>query len=142
MKFKELPQEVQDRLLAEIAENANKFCDGAFELKIYSKEGTRGIYARRSVGDCVNKYGHSWRLGGAQNWTIRFFGVQFERYTTPVGTRDWRLCESKTFGALILNDGTRIEIPKTLPKKKDVLALIASMPIFDATLIEKKRKKR
>ena len=141
MKFNELPQEVQDRLNAEIAEKANKFYDGAFELKIYSTAGTRGIYAYRSVAGCVNKNGHDWRLGGPQNWTIRFFGLQFESYTTPVGTRDWRLCESKTFNALILKDGTRIEIPKTLPKKKDVLALIASMPIFDASLVEKRKKR-
>jgi len=142
MKFEELPIEVQERLKAEIAEQANTFSDGAFFLKIYSKNGLRWIYAYRSVGDCVNKNGNPWRLGGPQNWTISYGAVQFESYKNPCGEKSWRLYEGKTFRSTKLKDGTVIEVPRTLPKKKDVLEFISTFPGFDPELLPKKRNKK
>ena len=141
MKFEELPIEVQEQLRAEIAAQANTISDSPFSLKIYSKNGKRWIYAYRCVGDCVNKNGNPWRLGGPQNWTIQYGAVQFESYRNPLGEKSWRLCESKVFSSKTLEDGSVLEIPRTLHKKAEVLEFIANFPGFDPELLPKKNRK-
>lgn len=142
MKFNELPKEVQDRLLSELAAKANTCHNTAFEIKIYSRNGKRYLYARRCVGDSVNKYGHSWRLGGPHCWEIQYGPVQFESYRDQLGQKDWRLTESTLFTSIKpgIHDGEEVFfVPKTLKSKKDVIDLISDLGKFDTSLLKRKK---
>ena len=139
MKFNELPIEVQDRLKSELAEKANKCTNTAFEIRIYSKTGKFWLWARRHVGSCVNKNGNPWILGGSHAWTVRFGDVGFRSYKNPLGQTDWMLDETVTYTGHELSTGEVIKIPKEVSTKKEVLALIASLPMFDYTLLNNKK---
>lgn len=127
MKFEELPAEKQKALNRERQQLKGKCTNTPYIIHIYNADGTRYFYARR----CCEAWsdpntGNSMPFGGGSHWRISYGAVQFERYTNPVGERDYRLCDGKRYGKSA--NGT--PIPCVLATKKEVLSLINQIGIF------------
>jgi hypothetical protein len=66
-------------------------------------------------------------FGGGTYWKIRYGKVEVGAFKSPVGTREYQLIDGHTYGKSA--NGT--EIPRTLETKKEVLALINAIRIFN-----------
>lgn len=127
MKFNELPVAVQERLNRERLTLKDKNYSGAYDIRLYNDAGTRYFSARRKQYSWNNDKGAYMPFGGGSRWYISYGCVQFERFRNPVGEIDYRLCDGKTYGKSA--NGT--VIPRELGTKKEVLAVIKSIGIFN-----------
>ncbi|MBP7856835.1 MAG: hypothetical protein KAZ98_03055 [Prevotella sp.] len=127
MKFNELPTDVQDQLNAEREKIKNKSVNTPYVVHIYNADGTRYFYARRVSEPWSDTKGNYMPFGGGSHWKLTYGAVQFEGYKNPVGERDYRLCDGKTYGKSA--NGT--VIPRVLGSKKEVLSIIKQIGIFN-----------
>ena len=127
MKFNELPMEIQEQLNSERDAIKGKCINTPYEIHIYNADGTRYFYAHRVSISWNDDKGNYMPFGGGSYWEVRYGVVQIEAYKNPIGQRDYRLCYGRTFGKSM--NGTII--PKRINKKKDVLAIIKSIGIFN-----------
>lgn len=126
MKFNELPTDAQISLNRERDELKGKCVNTPYVIHIYNAEGTRYFYARRISESWNDDKGHYMPFGGGSHWRLSYGAVQFEGYKNPVGERDYRLCDGKTYGKSV--NGT--VIPRVVSTKKEVLAIINQIGIF------------
>lgn len=130
MLFSELPVEVQERLNGERKAKAGRFTNDAYEIHLYNEDGTRYFRASRVCKPWVgvkDNHALSMPFGGGTYWSIAYGAVQFRSFRNPFGQIDYELCDGKRYGKSA--NGT--EIPSTLPTKKDVLALVKTIGIFN-----------
>ncbi len=127
MKFSELPTEVQQQLTNERAELAARKINTAYRVEVYNAEGTRYFEAFRCCNSWSDDKGNYMPFGGGTYWTIRYGAVQFHIGKDPFGGKAYSLCNGKTYGKSL--NGT--EIPAHLDTKKEVLALIKKIGIFE-----------
>ena len=137
MKYSELPEEIRKKLDEEYNELKNKLVvNSAFEISIYSKKGTRWFHARRYV--CSSRVGkHDFRFGGRNYWEVSYRGMNACVQKNVMGEKEYHLHDGIKYNAHINNKGERIEIPKELPTKADVLKLIEALEVFDMDLLRK-----
>lgn len=127
MTFNELPIETQEHLNKEREDLKGKSVNTPYMIHLYSKDGSRYFYARRVCEAWSNTKGNYMPFGGGSHWRMSYGRVQFERFRNPVGETDYRLCDGKTYGKSA--NGT--VIPRELGTKKEVLAVIKSIGIFN-----------
>ena len=127
MKFNELPSDKQQALNREREQLKGKCTNTPYVIHIYNAEGTRYFYARRCCEAWSDpKTGNYMPFGGGSHWRLTYGAVQFKGYKNPVGERNYRLCDGKTYGKSM--NGTII--PRTVGTKKEVLAIIQQIGIF------------
>lgn len=130
MMFSELPVEVQESLNGERKAIAGRCTNNAYTIHLYNEDGTRYFYARRACKPWVgfkDSHALSMPFGGGTYWSVAYGAVQFRSFRNPVGQVDYELCDGKRYGKSA--NGTAI--PSTLPTKKDVLALVKAIGIFN-----------
>ena len=136
MTYNELPEEVRKELEKEQESFKNKLVENsAFEISIYSKEGTRYFHARRHVGS--SRVGNQdFRFGGANYWEVSYRGMNACSQKNVMGEKEYHLHDGIKYGSRTNSKGERIEIPKELPTKADVLKLIEALEVFDMNLLK------
>lgn len=127
MTFNELPIKTQERLAQERAQLSKKRINTAYEVHLYNAEGTRYFYARRLTKSWNDDKGNYMPFGGGSFWRIAYGRVQFEGYRNPVGERDYRLCDGKTYARSA--NGT--VIPRSVDTKKEVMTIAKNIGIFN-----------
>lgn len=127
MKFSELPIDVQNALSEDKQKLHEKRVNDAYNIRLYSKDGSRYIFAKREQSAFSNDKGVYMPFGGGSVWRIQYGAVQFRSYRNPLNGIEYELCNGKTFGQS--KNGT--VIPKTLSSKKEVCDLIKAIGIFD-----------
>lgn len=130
MKFSELPIEFQEKLSKERAWRRGVKRNDGYEILIYNEAGTRYFYARRRCKPWSDDKGHYMPFGSGSYWELYYGAVQFRRTKTPLGDTDYELCDGKTYTSRTMEDGRKVEIPKTVPTKKEVVAVINALGIF------------
>lgn len=118
MKFKELPNEVQEHLNSELCKLQDK--NTVTEMFFYNKLKKRYFMAYRHT--LASKYG---RFGGGSYWSIKYGEIGFKK-NVIMGVEDYSLAYGR-FGKSA--NGT--VIPKTLGKKQEVIELVKSIGIFN-----------
>lgn len=127
MTFQELPQETQEQLRIEQLDLVKRNRNTAYEVHIYDALGSRYFYARRICQAWSDTKGNCMPFGGGSHWRLCYGRVQFESYKTPVGTREYRLCDGRVYGKSA--NGT--VIPKSVSTKKEVMAIAKAIGIFN-----------
>ena len=124
MKLSELPQDIQDKLIEERANLHEKWKRNTpWEVCFVNKEGTRffSAYRKNDFAGYGSAYGW-WEIRyGAIRWQHKrenFWGFFDEKY-------EW--VQSELYGRS--QNGT--EIPEHIHTKKEVLALVKAIGIFD-----------
>lgn len=121
MNLSELPQDVQDELLAERKELLHtRKVNTPWQVVFVNKEGTRYFKAWRK-----NDY-QKWS-GCSGWWNVRYGRIQWSSERTPLGDYEYFWMFSKTFSKS--QNGT--EIPREVHTKKDVLEIAKKIGIFD-----------
>jgi len=139
MKLNELPQEIQDKLIADREEWKGKLASGAYYVTAYNKNGTRFFSAtRRCVGWQDTKSGNSMPFGGGTYWVIRYGAIQWQHKVRrdPFGQvyDEYSWVRSKIFSKTTNPEtGEVIDIPSELGTKKDVVALLAKLGFMGFT---------
>lgn len=127
MKLSDLSQSWQDQLKASQLLLCQKNRNTPYEVTRYDKNGTRYFYARRCCKSWNDDKGHSMPFGGGTYWTIAYGRVAFRGYINPCGETEYELCDGPRFNKSM--NGT--VIPSEVATKKEVLALLAKIGIFD-----------
>lgn len=136
MKYSELPEEIRKKLEEERDELKNKLVvNNSSEIGIYSKSGTRWFHARRRVCSRVDK--RDFRFGGRNYWEITYRGMNACVQKNVMGEKEYHLHDGIIYTSRTNSKGERIEIPKELDTKADVLKLIESLEVFDMNLLRK-----
>ena len=126
MIFKDLPSETKQRLLREQTQLHKKNVKTPYHVHIYNFLGTRYFYARRVCEAWADDKGNSMPFGGGTHWVIAYGAVGFSRYRNPVGEIDYKLIDGQKFSSR-----GDVCIPKRLATKKEVMALIKSIGVFE-----------
>ncbi len=126
MKISELPLEVQNQLVQKRVELSNKRINTAYRVELYNSDGTRYFMASRICQSWNNDRGAYMPFGGGTYWLISYGVVQWATRKDPLGGNAYELCNGKEYSKS--RNGT--EIPKRLSTKKEALALINSIGIF------------
>ena len=127
MKFSELPTEIQMQLNREREELKKKAINTSYMVHLYSIDGSRYFYARRICESWNDNKGNSMPFGGGSHWRMSYGKVQIESFRNPVGEKDYRLCDGKTFSKSM----NGVSIPREVKTKKEVMSIIQSIGIFN-----------
>lgn len=125
MTLKDLPQEIQDQLLADRAKlHETKKVNNAWHVAFVNKEGTRYFEAwrkndfQRWSGGCTSGW-----------WRVRYGKVLWDRHIWPTGGGyDYFWVFS---GKWFTKSQNGTEIPTDVHTKKEVLELAKKIGIFD-----------
>lgn len=141
MKFNELPINEQERLRAERLNMHNHPTNTPFLIEVYSEDGMRKFSAERYQYAYKDNKGGYLPFGGGSQWKISYsgwawgFDIQRDDFNkcVKVPINIWpRRFSYKTF-----EDGTRVEVPRVVKTKKEVIALIKELGCFDTTIFDK-----
>ena len=132
MTLNELPQEIQDKLVAERAELHEKWHkNDAYNICFVNDEGTRYFSATRICLEWNdNKGNHMW-FGGGTRWNVSYGMIQWKcwRLTDPFGGHykeyTWEC------GKRYAKSANGTEIPSQVATKKEVLAIAKAIGIFE-----------
>lgn len=133
MKLQELPQEIQDKLVADRNGWKGHITSGAYGVAAYNQNGTRFFEATRNcVGWQDTKTGNSMPFGGGTYWVIRYGEVRWRRSVRrdPLGNRytEYEWVNSNTYCRTTNNiTGEIVEIPHTVGTKKEVMAILKKL---------------
>ena len=120
MRYSELPQADQDNIKDEI--DALKDINDAWEIKVYNKAKHRYFHARR-----VSRPGQYAAFDGGSEWRLYYGRISFKAVKDPIGNGfSYHACCGSTFSKV-----NGIDIPRSLPKKADVIKLIKQIGIFE-----------
>lgn len=132
MKLNELPQEIQDKLIADREEWKGKLASGAYYVTAYNKNGTRFFSAtRRCVGWQDTKSGNSMPFGGGTYWIVKYGEMRWvhRKLRNPLGEVEhvYEWVPGPCYGRVTMTTGESIEIPSQLATKKEVMALLKKL---------------
>lgn len=130
MKFSELPIETQNYLTQQKVEYVKRKRNTAYEILVYSNDGNRYFYARRSCIPWWDDKGHAMPFGGGTVWAIKYGAVQISR-RRMLGCDVYNWVDGRTFSSRTMEDGSVVEIPSELKTKKEVVNLIKQLKIFN-----------
>lgn len=125
MTLQELPIDVQEQLRKDRLALKKKNVNGAYQIILYSNDGTRYFIAKRKQptrGEWKGK--PIW--DGRSYWHIRY-GIVEVKAKRMWGDIFYELCNGQRF----CKSRNGVEIPEYIDKKKDVIELIKKLEIFE-----------
>lgn len=134
MKLNELPQDIQNKLIADRNNWKGHIASGSYGVTAYNQNGTRFFSAnRRCIGWQHNEYANcSMPFGGGTYWEIKYGQIQwtYKRRKDPLGETytEYQWVRSKYFCRTTNEEtGEVVEIPTRLNTKKEVMALLKKL---------------
>lgn len=125
MLLSQLPQEIQDKLIAERKELHAQGCNTAYHVRFVNKEGTRFFEAYR-----FNDFDGHKSTGGY--WKIDYGKIVWMKRVHHIG---WGFPDDVKYswvnGQLFGKSANGTEIPKTVGSKKEVMAIAKAIGIFE-----------
>lgn len=132
MKLNELPQEIQDKLIADREEWKGTITSGGYSVAAFNKQGTRYFSAiRRCVSWQDTKTGNSMPFGGGSYWIVKYGEMRWvhRKLRNPLGEveHEYEWVLGPHYGSVVTKNGEHIEIPDQLATKKEVMALLKKL---------------
>ena len=133
MKLNELPQEIQDKLIADRENWKGKLASCAYHVTAYNKNGTRFFSAtRRCVGWQDTKTGNSMPFGGGTYWEVKYGVMQWvhRKHRNPLGelAHEYMWVHgTRYYNIRRTTDDVLINIPDKLDTKKEVMAILKKL---------------
>lgn len=129
MLLSELPEDIQKGLIESRKELKDKWSiNTSYEVCVVDKDCTRYLYAYRSNDwDGYRCNASAWYISyGAIQWRkqVEHFGWGFPDKVEYIWVK------GKRFGSRTKEDGSKVDIPKSVHRKKEVLQLIKELGIF------------
>lgn len=125
MTLQELPIDVQEQLRKDRLALKKKNVNGAYQIILYSNDGTRYFIARRHQ-PTHGEWGGKPIFDGHSYWEIKYGRVEIKA-KRMWGDTFYELCN----GVRFKKSKNGVEIPEYLDKKGEVLELIKKLEIFE-----------
>lgn len=126
MNIQELPQEIQEYLLEERTHLHEKCVNNAYNILLYSQDGTRYFRARR-VQQAWCKNGKFMPFGGGSSWLCSYGAVQWNTRSNSLLGREyfWE------FGKKYTKSSNGTIVTPQVATKKEAICIAKKIGIFN-----------